>query len=78
MAKFIFEMPDELAEAVEAYRVKRGLKATAEAVRLLLRAGLDVDSGPVRGRAAFDALVVPALQLGPVAIKPGSRLKVRR
>ena len=40
MAKFIFEMPDDLAAQVEAYRCDKGIKATAEAVRRLLAGGL--------------------------------------
>lgn len=42
MAKFIFEMPDELALLVEAYRRTRGHKATAIAVRELISTGLEV------------------------------------
>jgi hypothetical protein len=40
MARFIFELPNELADKVEAYRAQRALKATAEAVRELLTKGI--------------------------------------
>lgn len=41
MAKFIFEMPPELAARVEAYRGDNRLKFTADAVRQLIERGLD-------------------------------------
>lgn len=45
MAKFIFEMPDDMTALVEAYRVRRGHKATAVAVRELISAGLEAADG---------------------------------
>lgn len=42
MSRFIFEMPDDMAALVEAYRVKRGHKATAIAVRELISTGIEV------------------------------------
>lgn len=42
MPKFIFELTDDLAALVEAYRVKRGHKATAVSVRELISTALEV------------------------------------
>lgn len=38
------DLPDDLAEQIEAYRAHRALKATAEAIRELLTKGLSVDA----------------------------------
>jgi len=46
MARFIFELPDDLAARVEAFRVSAGMKATAVAVRVLLERGLGGDLQP--------------------------------
>lgn len=42
MAKFLFEMPDDMTTMVEVFRVKRGHKATAQAVRELISTGMEV------------------------------------
>jgi hypothetical protein len=42
MPKFIFEMPDDMSALVEAFRIRRGHKATAVAVRELISTGLEV------------------------------------
>ena len=91
MAKFIFEMPADLAEAVETHRIRTGAKATAEAVRDLLWGGLRACdersvSAPtnhagrqVAQRKANEVAraLVGAVQLGPAPSAPGSRLKKR-
>lgn len=94
MAKFIFEMPEDMAALVEAFRVKRGHKATAVAVRELISTGLEV-SGHTIGPVSVPARKLPngggymapsggpptkpptggsAVQFGPSASAPGSRL----
>lgn len=42
MPRFIFDMPDDMAALVEAFRIRRGHKATAVAVRELISTGLEV------------------------------------
>lgn len=42
MARYIFDMPDNMAVMVEAFRVKRGHKSTAQAVRELIWTGFEV------------------------------------
>lgn len=67
MARFIFEMPDDLVARVEDYRKEHGLKATAEAVRRLLRRGLGDDDDAPELDAAFFEKARPAREVIPEA-----------
>lgn len=44
MSRFIFEMPDDMVAAIEAYRQRRGHKATAVSVRELICIGLAAEN----------------------------------
>lgn len=81
--KFIFLMPDDMATLVEAYRVKRGHKATAIAVRELISTGLEVAGkliGPIQvdheGRSVSPPEDAPKIKgvdrLAMVTVGPGA------
>lgn len=73
MGRFIFDLPDDLATSIEAYRVKRGHKATAVAVRELITQGLALAAGaPKWGSAAF-TIQIPGAAVIPSSIAdPGT------
>jgi hypothetical protein len=80
MKRFILTMPDDLAERVEAYRIKVGLKSTAETHRALLEHGLAPEV-PETIKRHTDAMVKQSAEFmatfGPQRAKPGSLLKKR-
>lgn len=62
MAKFIFEMPEQLAAHVERHRIQRGFKSTAEAVRELIDLGVQVaNPAEFTGLALKDPAAKPTL-----------------
>jgi hypothetical protein len=79
----IFDLTDDDREALEALRVKMGLRSHAETLRALIRGGpvvgdpivISSSAGAIPDGTKMKVTAPQSIQIGPTTSTPGSRLK---